>query len=33
MAYNLKDIKKEFSAKGIFYTKPELAIYLKSFLL
>lgn len=32
MAYNLKDIKKEFSAKGIFYTQPELAKYLKSFL-
>lgn len=32
MAYNLKDIKKEFSSKGIFYTQPELAKYLKSFL-
>lgn len=32
MAYNIHDIKKEFSSKGIFYTQPELAKYLKSFL-
>lgn len=32
MAYNIKSIKKEFAEKGIFYTQPELANYLKSFL-
>lgn len=32
MAYNIKSIKKEFAEKGIFYTEPELANYLKSFL-
>lgn len=32
MAYNIKSIKKEFAEKGIFYTQPELANYLKTFL-
>ena len=32
MAYNIKSIKKEFAEKGIFYTQPELANYVKSFL-
>ena len=31
MAYNIKDIKKEFKNKGIFYTPPELARYMRSF--
>lgn len=30
--YNLKSIRKDFKEKGIFYTQPELAKYLKSFL-
>lgn len=30
--YNIKNIKQEFKEKGIFYTQPELAEYLKSFL-
>lgn len=32
MAYNMKAIKKEFAGKGIFYTEPELAKYVRSFL-
>lgn len=28
--YNLKNIKEEFKSKGIFYTQPELAEYMKS---
>lgn len=31
MAYNIKDIKEEFKRKGIFYTPPELAAYMRSF--
>ena len=31
MAYNLKSIKEEFKSKGIFYTPPELAELLKSY--
>lgn len=31
MAYNLKSIKQYFKQKGIFYTQPELAILLKSY--
>lgn len=30
MSYNIKSIRDEFKAKGIFYTQPELALYLKS---
>jgi len=30
MAYNIKNIKQEFKAKGIFYTQSELAEYMKS---
>ena len=30
MSYNLKNIKEEFKSKGIFYTQPELAAYMKS---
>ena len=30
MAYNIKSIKEEFKAKGIFYTQPELAKYMMS---
>ena len=29
--YNIKSIKKEFKAKGIFYTTNELAMLMKSF--
>lgn len=29
--YNIKSIKKEFKAKGIFYTTNELAVLMKSF--
>lgn len=32
MAYNLKSIKEEFKKKGIFYTPPELAQLLKSYI-
>ena len=32
MAYNLKSIKKEFAEKGVFYTPPELAEFIKSFI-
>lgn len=28
--YNIKNIREEFKAKGIFYTQPELAEYMKS---
>ena len=31
VAYNLKSIKEEFKSKGIFYTPPELAELLKSY--
>lgn len=31
MTYNLKNIKKEFKQKGIFYTPPELAELLKAY--
>lgn len=31
MGYNIKTIKKEFKAKGIFYTTNELAMLIKSF--
>ena len=31
MSYNLKSIKEEFKAKGIFYTTNELALLIKSF--
>lgn len=31
MGYDIKSIKKEFASKGIFYTPPELAEFLKSF--
>lgn len=30
MEYNIKNIKQEFKAKGIFYTQPELAKYMMS---
>lgn len=30
--YNLKSIRQDFKSKGVFYTQPELALYLKSFL-
>lgn len=30
--YNLRSIRAEFKNKGIFYTTPELALYLRSFL-
>lgn len=30
MEYNIKNIKEEFKAKGIFYTQPELAKYIMS---
>ena len=30
MSYNLKAIKQEFKSKGIFYTQPELAEYMKT---
>lgn len=30
MSYNLKNIKEEFKSKGIFYTQPELAAYMKT---
>ena len=29
--FNLKSIKEEFKAKGIFYTTNELALLIKSF--
>lgn len=32
MAYNLKSIKKDFAEKGVFYTPPELAEFIKSFI-
>lgn len=32
MGYDIKSIKQDFKKKGIFYTTPELANYLKSFL-
>lgn len=32
MGYDIKSIKQDFKEKGIFYTTPELANYLKSFL-
>lgn len=32
MSYDIKSIKQDFKDKGIFYTTPELAIYLKGFL-
>lgn len=32
MAYNLKTIKQDFKNKGIYYTPPELALKLKSYL-
>lgn len=32
MSYNLKSIKEEFKAKGIFYTTKELALLIKSFI-
>ena len=28
--YNIKNIREEFKSKGIFYTQPELAEYMKS---
>lgn len=31
MSYNIKSIKEEFKAKGVFYTQPKLAEYMKSF--
>lgn len=31
MSYNIKSIKEEFKAKGIFYTTNELAVLIKSF--
>lgn len=30
--YNLKNIRKDFKSKGVFYTPPELALFLKSLL-
>lgn len=32
MGYDLRSIRQDFKEKGIFYTQPELAIFLKSFL-
>lgn len=32
MAYNIKDIRSDFKKKGIFYTDPELAECMKSFI-
>ena len=32
MGYDIKSIRQDFKEKGIFYTTPELANYLKSFL-
>ena len=32
MAYNLKTIKEQFKKEGIFYTSPELALKLKSYI-
>lgn len=32
MGYDIKSIRRDFKEKGIFYTTPELANYLKSFL-
>lgn len=32
MSYNIKSIKEEFKAKGIFYTTNELALLIKSFI-
>jgi type I restriction enzyme M protein len=32
MGYNIKSIKQEFKDKGIFYTPPELSLFIKSFL-
>ena len=31
MSYSVKSIRKEFAAKGVFYTPPELALKIKSF--
>lgn len=31
MSYNIKTIKEEFKSKGIFYTPPELARYMRTF--
>lgn len=31
MGYNLKSIKEDFKRKGVFYTPPELAAYMRSF--
>ena len=28
--YNIKNIREEFKSKGIFYTQPELAEFMKS---
>lgn len=30
MGYNIKNIREDFKSKGIFYTQPELALYMKS---
>ncbi len=30
MSYNLKTIRQEFKEKGIFYTPPELAEFVKN---
>lgn len=32
MGYDIKSIRQDFKEKGIFYTQPELALFLKSFL-
>jgi type I restriction-modification system DNA methylase subunit len=32
MAYNLKSIKKHFAKNGIFYTPPELAVFMAGFI-
>lgn len=32
MGYDIKSIRQDFKEKGIFYTQPELALYLKGFL-
>lgn len=32
MGYDLRSIRQDFKEKGIFYTQPELALFLKSFL-
>src|SRR5690554_4952599 len=32
MGYNIKSIKQKFKDKGIFYTPPELSLFIKSFL-